>query len=82
MTVPLIVGLLFFVLFVFSILAATMVAAEFDRESNNEMAVLDASWTPTHEEFADAVHSLKVSRIAGAMKADREAALKRIGGDA
>jgi hypothetical protein len=71
MSVPLIVGLLFFVLFVFSILAATMVAAEFDRESDNEMAAL-----------LDNVESEKHRLIVGAMKADREAAIKRMGGGA
>jgi hypothetical protein len=65
-----VIGLLAFVLFVFSVLAVAMVrggAGPSQEGVRNTM----------HEEFADAVHAIKVSRMAEAMKADREAALNK-----
>jgi hypothetical protein len=69
--VSLVVISLVFALFVLCVLAMVMVGAEFERDSSNEMGVL-----------LDSVGNEKHRLIVGAMKADREAALKRIGGDA
>jgi hypothetical protein len=69
--VSLVVISLVFALFVLCVLAMVMVGAEFERDSGNEMGVL-----------LDSVGNEKHRLIVGAMKADREAALKRIGGDA
>jgi hypothetical protein len=69
--VSLVVISLVFALFVLCVLAVVMVGAEFDRESDNEMGVL-----------LDSVGNEKHRLIVGAMKADREAALKQYGGGA
>ncbi|WP_250519484.1 hypothetical protein [Caballeronia sp. NCTM1] len=69
--VSLIVIALVTTLFVLCVLAVVMVGAEFERESDNEMGVL-----------LDSVGNEKHRLIVGAMKADREAAIKRMGGGA
>jgi hypothetical protein len=69
--VSLVVISLVFALFVLCVLAMVMVGAEFERDSDNELGVP-----------LDSVGNEKHRLIVGAMKADREAALKRIGGDA
>lgn len=70
--VSLVVVGLAFTLFVCAALAALMVGAEYDKEFERE--------PDAHASLADDMHLAKVSRMANAMKADREAALNRIGG--
>jgi hypothetical protein len=70
-----VIGLLAFALFVFSVLAVAMVRG-------GAGPLQEGVRNTTHEEFADAVHAIKVSRMAEAMKADREAALNKHGGGA
>lgn len=67
-----IIGVLCFAVFVLAVLAIVMLAAEYDAEFDRE--------PDAHAQLAGDMHLAKVSRMAEAMKADREAALKKIGG--
>lgn len=61
-----------FTLFVLCVLAIVMLAASYDAEFERE--------PDAHATLAGDMHLAKVSRMAEAMKADRDAAFKRIGG--
>jgi hypothetical protein len=65
-----IIGVLCFAVFVFAVLAIVMLAAEYDAEFDRE--------PDAHAQLAGDMHLAKVTRMAEAMKADREAAIKRM----
>lgn len=77
--VSLIVIALVFTLFVLCVLAMVMLGASYDRETEEMGVALGES---SHGALLEGVESEKHRLIADAMKADRDAALQRIGGGA